>query len=67
MKQMKYDEIRLLLCLNTTPQQDEACRIAEKIGLQFCVDFGTDNAENMIDQRLNEWLNSAREASGGRA
>ena len=58
----KYDEIRLSLCLQTTPEQDELCRMAEKIGLKFCVDFGIDNAEKMIDQRINEWLDRTEAA-----
>jgi hypothetical protein len=59
---LDYDEIRLRLCLRTTPEQDEICRMAEKIGLRFLVDFGIDNAEQMIDQRINEWLDKTEAA-----
>ena len=53
-----FDSIVKSLKLSPTPQQVADCTQAEKIGLRFCVDYGLDNAAEMIDTRMNEWLNA---------
>lgn len=49
---MSYDRLMLILNIPTTSRADIACRYLEQRGLKFCVDFGTDNAEEKMADML---------------
>lgn len=47
-----FDILRQQLSLEVTEEVDYACHCLESLGLQFAVDFGTDNACEKLDSMV---------------
>lgn len=45
----EYGRMRDMLDLPTTAEQDAACVKLERLGKRFCVDFGYENAEAVLE------------------